>query len=253
MTVMNGHSKRSPLQYPGGKFYARKILRDYFPFRLKEMASPFLGGGHIELELASQGVKVYGSDLFKPLTNFWSFLKKDPISLSTRVWDYHPLSNKRFYELQADFFNIPEALERAAVYYVLNRCSFSGLFLQGGSRDHLRFTKEGIINLRRFHMPNLEVENLDCIEAIRKHPDKFLYLDPPYDINQPLYQEGKTNNQQFDHYGLSQELRKRRRWVLSYNDTPRIRKLYSGYPMVTPEWTYRMTDKKSSELLILSR
>lgn len=61
----------SPLRWAGGKTFAIKQITQYFPPNLTEMASPFLGGGSIELTLAKQGVKVWAYDLDADLINFW--------------------------------------------------------------------------------------------------------------------------------------------------------------------------------------
>ncbi|MCG8626314.1 MAG: DNA adenine methylase, partial [Proteobacteria bacterium] len=58
---------KSPLRYPGGKSRAVSMILGLLPAGIKTLASPFLGGGSIELAVASHGVKVYGYDIFKPL------------------------------------------------------------------------------------------------------------------------------------------------------------------------------------------
>ena len=62
----------SPLRYPGGKRWLFTTLLPFIPECTKEMVSPFLGGGAIELNMALRGVKVYGYDTFEPLVNFWN-------------------------------------------------------------------------------------------------------------------------------------------------------------------------------------
>lgn len=243
---------KSPLRYPGGKARAVEILLSLIPAGTTELVSPFFGGGSVEIAAASLGVRVQGYDVFAPLVDFWQALLADAPRLAERVRAYYPLAKERFYQLQK---SAPEpGLENAAVFYVLNRCSFSGSTLSGGmSPGHPRFTPNAIAYLARFAAPNLRVDRGDFHDSIPRHPDALLYLDPPYRIDCPLYGKNGDAHKDFDHEDLCRLLTRRERWILSYNDCPEIRALYRGYPMFTPQWKYGMSaDKQSRELLILS-
>ena len=81
-----------------------------------------------------------------------------------------------------------------------------------------------------------------------------MYLDPPYANGQYLYGRNGDKHRDFDHSHLSSLLKSRDRWILSYNDCPMIRDLYSGFIFKTVNWTYGMgNDKQSNEILILSK
>ena len=58
---------KSPLRYPGGKTRAIKTLFKHIPYNLKEMCSPFIGGGSFELACTGLGVRVHGFDTFCPI------------------------------------------------------------------------------------------------------------------------------------------------------------------------------------------
>ena len=246
---------KSPLRYPGGKSRGVKEIIKYFPAEVDRVCSPFMGGGSIELELVSRGVKVFGYDIFEPLVDFWQVLLKNPDKLAARVRKFYPLTRSKFYDLQKTFSNITTAEERAAVFFVLNRASFSGATLSGGmSPQHPRFTPTAIDYLSRFKTDNLQVEKADFETSLGKHKDDFLYLDPPYLIESKLYGVKGDTHRDFDHEGLATILTKRMGWILSYNDCPQVRKLYDGFSMVVLHWAYGMNaDKKSNELLILSK
>ena len=51
------------------------------PEDVQMMWSPFLGGGSVELACAARGIRVFGSDLFEPLVNFWNHLLDDAAQL----------------------------------------------------------------------------------------------------------------------------------------------------------------------------
>ena len=141
------------------------------------------------------------------------------------------------------------------MYYVLNRSSFSGATLSGGmSPDHPRFTKTSIERLRAFYNPNVTVEQSDFKQSLLKHPFTFTYLDPPYLIKSSLYGKKGNAHKDFNHEELSDILKQREHWILSYNDCEEIRKLYDGFHILTPNWKYGMsTDKVSREVLIFSK
>src|SRR5690606_27616721 len=144
--------------------------------------------GSIELAVAAKGTKVYGYDIFSPLVEFWQCLIAKPLELAGEVEKYFPLPRHSFYELQKTQTRFKTKLQRAAVYYVLNRSSFSGSTLSGGmSPDHPRFTLTAIERLRNFHNPNVTVTKGDFKQSLADHPHTFTYLDPPYLIGSSLY------------------------------------------------------------------
>ena len=247
---------KSPLRYPGGKSRAAAFLIDNFIKTPETLCSPFVGGGSIELELANRGTRVFCYDNFKPLVVFWQELLKNPKELAEKVQDgYYTLSPTMFYSLQKTFCSINDRMEQAACFYAINRSSFSGTTLSGGmSPGHPRFTISSIQRLREFKINNFTVALMDFTKSIPKHKDDFLYCDPPYLSDQKLYGVKGNKHIDFDHDALSELLKARDRWVLSYNDCSEIRKMYQNYKIVKPEWTYGMGNiKKSNELIILSK
>ena len=249
---------KSPLRYPGGKSRAVKILYDYVPDETKELCSPFIGGGSFEIFCAQNGIRVYGYDSFRPLVDFWQCLLKEPEKLANAVEKYHPITRDDFYKLQEKHVELSDPFERAVVFYVLNRASFSGSTLSGGmasggNDDNPRFTKSSIDRIRNFKIKNLRVKFADFTKSIPKHPDTLLYLDPPYVIENSLYGVRGDLHRGFDHDKLCKILKNREKWILSYNDSTPIRKMYSDYTITELKWGYGMSkNKKSNEILILS-
>ena len=96
---------KSPLRYPGGKTRAVKHILPHFPEDMKELCSPFLGGGSIELALASKGVKVHAYDIFEPLVCFWKHLIENPEALSEAASLHRHLDKQTFKMLQETLRN----------------------------------------------------------------------------------------------------------------------------------------------------
>ena len=241
----------SPLRYPGGKSRAAEYLVTQIPSGVK-VASPFFGGGSVELLLASNGVDVRGYDVFNPLVEFWQCLSTDPERLANEAAAHLPLSKVQFYALQQTQSTGNSKYTRAAKFFVLNRASFSGSTLSGGmSPKHPRFNKSAIDRVRSFDVEGFSVSRKAFHLSIPENADRFLYLDPPYIIKSMIYGVKGSTHRGFDHVLLSQLLHSRTDWLLSYNDCPEVRNLYKGYRIETPTWKYGMSKKKeSSEVLI---
>ena len=246
---------QSPLRYPGGKSRAVKQILNLLPEDMSKLCSPFVGGGSVELALAARGVEVRACDAFLPLVNFWQVLLQDAPSLARRVEEYHPLSKDSFYELQDQHVDIEGCERSAAVFFVLNRSSFSGTTLSGGmSPGHPRFNDSAITRLKEFKVSNFYVAHADFTESIATHDDYFLYLDPPYCVPSNLYGKRGDCHKNFDHAGLANLLRNRDHWLLSYNDCEQVRDLYSGFRFLPTKWRYGMNaSKNSNEVFIVSR
>ena len=131
---------KSLLRYPGGKTRALKHITPYFPKNLTEIVSPFFGGGSIEIHYASQGVRVYGYEIFEPLVNFWQHVLDDPEEIGYLLETlFHPCSKEMFAQYQKkqgwthmDSTHMKWKEYRACMYYALNRSSFSGATTSGG-------------------------------------------------------------------------------------------------------------------------
>ena len=251
---------KSPLRYPGGKSRAVKEIWKYIePLDPKKLCSPFFGGGSLEIFCAQKGIKVHGYDNFRPLVDFWRWLLKDPKKLAKSVKTYHPLTpRKKFYDLQKEHVTIKDSFQRAVKFYVLNRTSFSGSTLSGGMAsggkdDNPRFTESSIKRINDFKIDNLDVKFASFEKSILKHPKDLLYLDPPYLIKSKLYGNKGDLHKNFKHDALAEILKKRKKWILSYNNSKEVRELYSNYHIEEPKWSYGMSkDKKSKEVLIFS-
>lgn len=245
----------SPMRYPGGKSRAVDYVAGLIPSGTKEICSPFFGGGSIELDCASKGIITYGYDVFVPLVEFWQCIISDPGRLANEVQSFYPLSKDRFYEIQKSQRLDPSKYCRAAMFYVLNRASFSGSTLSGGmSPGHPRFTQSSIDKVRNFNVDCFSVKRKSFEESLKECLDMFTYLDPPYMITNCLYGNKGNTHRGFDHKALFSILNVRDGWILSYNDCPEIRKMYAEYRFLCPSWKYGMSkNKNSKEVIILSK
>lgn len=245
---------RSPLRMPGGKSRVAALIMSHFPNGIDTLISPFMGGGGVELLAAQQGLEVIAYDGFKPLVIFWQHLLKTPSHLADLAQTAYPMPKEKFSTWQ-NLLSETDSAVNACVFFVVNRASFSGTTMSGGCSDpSARFTQSSIDRLREFvnFQGDLTVEYSLWPDTLVKHPDYFMYLDPPYMIGPKIYGVRGDMHKSFDHQGLATALRARTApWLLSYNDCEEVRALYEGCTIKTAEWSNSMgKSKKQLELLI---
>ena len=254
MDDVSHQSRRSPLRYPGGKFYLSDSVRRFIPTGLQQMCSPFVGGASIELRCAADGIRVEAGDVFEPLANFWQYVLDDAAVVADVAQQYCPLSYDAFYALQRGYKGESDTLAQAAVFFVLNRSSFNASTFQGGmSPGHPRWNDAAVERLRTFRSDNLSVRCCDFETLLQQHPTDFVYCDPPYVTDRSdLYGYTGELHRNFEHERLAEVLRERRGWILSYRYHPYILKLYDGYRVVTLEPINSMSRKaKPPDVLIV--
>ena len=248
---------KPPLKYPGGKFLVSDILISHLPKNTKSICAPFFGGGGFEIYCAGKGIKIFGYEIFEPLSNFWRQIIANNILVYKEARKYlaYGHDKKNYTELKNRYSEIQDPLEKAAAYFVINRVSFNGGTFTGGisTEGIRRWQKKTPLDLLKyFTTNNITFEEGDCFDTIPANTDKFLYLDPPYMIENSLYGNKGDTHKNFDHEKLRDLLLERKCWILSYNDSPEIRNLYKGCEIIELSWRYHSTLKKSygKELLI---
>jgi DNA adenine methylase len=259
------------LRYAGSKEKLIPILQKLIPKETKQICSPFVGGGSFEVYCAQElGLQVFASDAYRPLIDFWTTLKTRTRDLQTASHTLRRIMNRtNFREMQKLVcVENPQLtqFQTAAVYFALNRSSYSGLTCSSGYSEYSvrnTFTRSIISRLSSVDLSNVQFRHSDFEKAIGSMPDSvLLYLDPPYytqgDAKLTLYGRSGHLNKHFDHHKLHKLLQTRSLWILCYDDSPYIRKLYSGYKMLSVPWKYqsarghRKGDKNANELIVLS-
>lgn len=244
------------LRYPGGKSRALSDLLLFFLGGFDVIVSPFFGGGALELELLARGLvdKVIGYDAFYPLVVFWNMAFRAPARLASKAWLARQKFNRDgFYCLRDRFGELIDPLDRAAAYFAINRSSMNGLTFSGGySVGHGRFTDASIKRIESFSAPRLSVAVADFRLSMMRHRLERMFLDPPYYRASPnLYGVKGGLHRRFNHEALASRLRNRDRWILTYDNSPEIRRMYAGYRMAPRQWSAGMNKSKAYEHLII--
>ena len=271
-------SLKTPLRYPGGKSRALSKLFQYFPDLkdFKEYREPFVGGGSVALEITKRYPKmdIWVNDLYEPLYNFWRELQDNGneiknILLQLKQRHIDPASAKSlFLDAKAYLAKDPsetENLHRAVSFYVVNKCSFSGLtesssFSKQASESN--FSLAGIERLSEYQklIANWKITNLSYEYLLSDEKSVFTYLDPPYEIGSNLYGKRGSMHSGFnhDHFAIKCD-----RFIgpqcISYNSSKLIRERFEGWTAAEFAHTYTMrsvgsynTDQASRKELVLT-
>jgi DNA adenine methylase len=171
-----GCANISPLRYAGGKTRACKVLDEVLGNfgdmgRFSQVISPFFGGGSFEFHLQNKyGYKINANDKFAPLANFWDVCKNNRAELCERVRALIGAVDKdMFADFRARIMDEPDNINRAVMYFVINRCSFSGATLSGGFSQEsstARFTQSCVDRLNSMRLDNCDISCLDFEEFI---------------------------------------------------------------------------------------
>jgi DNA adenine methylase len=188
----------------------------YFPDlgEYKEFREPFIGGGSVAIHVTKKypHLKVWVNDLYEPLVNFWQQLqmfgpemRNKLMELKSRYPD--PGSARGLFLESKDYLNDAsnnDALWRAISFYIVNKCSFSGLtesssFSKQASDSN--FSMRGIDKLTGYSqiISNWKITNYSYDYLLDNEWDTFVYLDPPYDIKDNLYGKKGSMHKGFDH------------------------------------------------------
>ena len=189
---------KTPLRYPGGKSRAVVKLAQHLPDLDKyvEFREPFLGGGSVAIYVTKMfpDIDIWVNDLYEPLVNFWQQLQMFGYDLKSELVDLKKANNTP--ELARELFlqskekindqNVSN-FDRAVAFYVVNKCSFSGL------TESSSFSAQASEN--NFGMPGIErllgyseiiskwkITNYSYDYLMDGYWGAFMYLDPPYDI-----------------------------------------------------------------------
>ena len=270
-------SLKTPLRYPGGKSRACTKLDVYIPDLrdYKEYREPFLGGGSVAIHITKKypNLDVWVNDLYEPLYNFWRVLQDDGHKMFKRLQElksrYPDRGSAKGLFLEAkDVVNDYDQpnLFRACAFYVINKCSFSGLTESSSfsaQASDSNFSMRGIEKLPGYTqiIRNWKITNLSYEQLLTDDKDVFTYLDPPYDIRSNLYGRKGSMHNGFSHDGFAADCdRFIGPQLISYNSSQLVKDRFEGWEVGEFDLTYTMRSvgeymreqKERKELLLFN-
>jgi len=245
----------SPLRYPGGKNkLAKFIAMVCFENDINgHYIEPYAGGAAVALHLLINGkvskitindkdrsIYAFWYSILNHTTKFCNLIKKTDITIEN--W-------KKFKDIQknkdnVDLFTLGFStffLNRTNVSGIIDGGIIGGLEQEGDYKIDCRFNKESLIKrIKKISSckDEIELRNLDAVDLIKlinkesASQNKIFYFDPPYYLKgESLYLNCYKPD---DHKQVSKEIKKIKnaRWIVSYDNTPEIKKLYNKFQKI---------------------
>ena len=270
-------SVKNPLRYPG----AKSKLVPYIQQLLKAenlvgctFYEAYAGSAAVSFGLLEKGIikKAVINELDPLIYSFWYSVMNhaddlvqiiEDTDISINTWE--EMSRYR----DSEYLEDKTPLQIGVAGLFLNRTIFSGILKANpiGGMEQIsnykidcRFNKarisESILKLANF-AAQVELHNLDALVFLknqtkyRRNNNTFVYIDPPYYEKGPsLYRYYYIDNQ---HRELANFIKKKAYpWLISYDDSPVIQKIYSTRKQQPIYLDYSVNTKRTAKELLIS-
>ena len=252
-------SLKTPLRYPGGKSRATKYLIPRMPKDITEYREPFIGGGSVAITFTKENpdIPVWVNDLYEPLVNFWQQLQMFGYDLKSELVDCKLAYNTP--ELARELFlkskehindKSQSNFNRAVAFYVVNKCSFSGLTESSSFSPQASVSNFSMNGIQKLYDYCELIKNwkITCgaywdMMMTSAPVGTFWFLDPPYDIKDNLYGKKGALHKGFNHeefHGWMTQGNVKDRWMITYNTNPTLVDWYKDYNQTKWDLTYTM-------------
>jgi len=250
----------SVISRQGGKSRLVKYITPLFPPH-KFYAEVFGGAAWILLNKEESLIEIF-NDVEGNIINLFRIIRDFPGEFVNRL-RYDIIARETFDKYkEADFYSL-DPFDRAVKYYYVYCNSFSydmkSLIKRNTVTNPNRFISRlpDLVEIFAKRMENVVIENLDFRDFFNKYNGKewLFYLDPPYygveGYNSPFLEK--------EHQDLASILTNNfeSKFILSYNDTPEIRNMYSQFNIQTIDTIYQAANRPNvsesgnkSELII---
>jgi DNA adenine methylase len=239
------------INWVGGKRLLRKTIAPLIPKDIKSYIEPFGGGAWVLFYKDRWADLEIYNDLDGRLVNLFRIVKYHPNAFKE---EYRDLLGSR--EMFMQFLNgtFITDIQKAVQFYFLITRSFGGRGetfgtvkkSSGGASKSQRNVLDKIDAIHK-RLDKVMVENRDFEKLIKQYDfeDAFFYCDPPYTAGCGYE---VTTTEGFDHERLRDTLKNiKGRFLLSYDDSPKVRELYKGYEMIAVERLNGINNKSGAD------
>ena len=252
---------RTPIKSNTDEFKCFRAVQKIIP--PNSVVNSFLFfSGEIEFNLAESDRFVVARTDCYPIYEFWRCAFNDPskiMEISRHFYNTLFDEEKIFELLQTNWASYKDPFVRAALFFLLNRCSESGM-ISSGRFQPKNFNAFALTNLKKFNPQNLymwydeDSTLLDSLDNIQEGVDYLLLPVGKYKRNllEGNY-EGSLEDTYINHRMLHQKMLSiTKKWVILYKFHPEVVKLYKDYNITMLNKYGRQTDVEgeSEELII---
>ncbi|MCY3878048.1 MAG: DNA adenine methylase [Rhodobacteraceae bacterium] len=240
---MAGPQSVSPAEpiapFAGGKrLLARRIIGRIEAIPHKCYAEPFAGMGGVFLRRRLRPKSEIINDINGEIVNLYRILREHPAALEASLGLILPARAEWERLLRTSPDTLTD-IQRAARWVFLQRQSYGGVVADRASSGDFAPGTDGPARLhperltrlvRRAHvrLQRVHIESLDWHDFIRRYdrPHTLFYLDPPYWGHETDYGKGMFARECFGQ--MAEQLAGiQGRFIMSINDRPEIRKLFT--------------------------
>ena len=248
-------TQKSPLTYPNDRPGLASLVHQYIP-EGRRIATPFLGGGSLEMGLASRGHNVVAYTEYRLLYDFWLCAMRDPDKLYKMASSFYPIEDPRMFSmLQKKVYEPDDEYLRSALFYVLNHCSEEGRTTAGHMEAGTpRFNEMRLSQLASFETSPFSLELEKYTSALQK--DDFLVCSMPKYMRANL--QGAVivpEAPQVNHKKFAKLINERQcaDWILIYDYNSDLMELYPEQEKVLLGAGYRPTTNpdRAEEVMII--
>ena len=250
---------RSPLAgWVGGKHKLASSILKKIPAHTCYV-EPFCGAAWVLLKKPESKVEVL-NDINNEIITLFRCIQYH-LDEFVRYFRWALVSRDEFERLKAVNADTLTDIQRAARFYYLHQACFGGKIVSPSFGVNV--TRSSRLNLLRIEetlsavhlrLSRVTMECLPYREVITRYdnPKTFFYIDPPYWNCERDYGPGIFAKDDFAN--LAEQLATiKGNFILSLNDTPDIRRIFSGFGMEPIQTKYTLgntNDKTGTELLI---
>lgn len=235
-----------PAAYIGGKRQLAKRICgriDKIPHAI--YAEPFVGMGGVFFRRTSAPKVEFINDRSKDVANLFRILQRHYPQLMDTL-RFQITSRNDFDRLTDTDPETLTDLERAARFLYLQRLTFGGKV--AGRTFGVDYSRSSRFNLTTLapmlqevheRLAGVVIENLDWTAFLQRYdrPETLFYIDPPYWGSEDYYGKELFNRDQFQ--VLADVLTNvKARFILSINDVPEIRSIFSAFRIEGVELNY---------------
>ncbi|APY14764.1 DNA adenine methylase [Brucella sp. 10RB9212] len=245
-----------PAAYIGGKRQlARRICEKIAAVQHSIYAEPFVGMGGVFFRRTSAPRAEFINDRSGDVVNLFRILQRHyPQFMDTLRFQI--TSRQEFDRLKASDPATLTDLERAARFLYLQRLTFGGKVAgrtfgvdQSRSSRFNLTTLEPLLRDVHERLSSVVIENLDWQLFLDRYdrPETLFYLDPPYRGSEDYYGKAMFNRDQYE--VMAERLaRIKGRFILSINDVPEIRTIFSAFDIEDVSLTYSVSGGKGKSV-----
>ncbi|WOO34935.1 DNA adenine methylase [Anaerocolumna sp. AGMB13020] len=237
------------ISWIGGKRLLRNKILEQFPGteEYDRYIEVFGGAGWVLFSKERHADLEVFNDANGDLINLYRIVKFHSEALQKEL-DWNFVSREQFFDYKEQINNRGQTdIQRAAKFFMLIKNSFGSDLRSFGVRNRNLDKAIDYLQEVKDRLRHTVIENKD-FEGLLKTYDReraLFYLDPPYYDAEEHYD---IIFKEADHIRLKESLDKLKgKFILSYNDSDYIRKLYKDYKVIEVDRQNNLVCKGSSE------